>query len=682
MTRAPAPPRGALAHAVAASLLVALAVLVFNPHHVFPPDLRGDGDISANGLLVRDAADLALGHGPYSRLGFHHPGPVTFYGLAAVAPLMPGIASPLGRERAAMLAFNTLALGAALLLAVRLGGRLLDAWLAAACLCVTVLPIATTGHHPLLDYWGPLVVILPAFVLVAAAGPLLRGAWSLWPVFCAAGLVVVHNHIANLVVAGPLALAVAAAAARRRWRGGAGPDRRTVRWLALGFVLVLVTSIPIVAEELGHADGNLTRTLRWLGEQPHQDRSVADVVRAAGWSAAVALTLGVPGLDRAVGLVPAWLVVLLVAGAAAVGLGLRRRARAELGAAAAAAGAAWLLLLVFAWRTPENPLGTPYVFHEAAAFAAFFLWLAVRRPLLALVGTGPGARRRSLAVGAAAALVCGSWSARFPVAPAPADPVPDTLWAALPQPAEGPLNAYLEHGHQDHHLWPRLTAFVLQAEQRGYRVRVPQAWSVVHGRRRGGPALAGAPLVLLSGRDLEPCLGPPLGGPDGRFFRVLGPGWSFDHLGMVLPSCGLPPLDLDTAYGADLGVWAWTMWHGPEAAADGAYRWSQGDSSRVEFAAGPALAARPDPVLELRLGALGRQPVTVALNGQPLGGFTLDGFAARTVRLPVPTGLLRSGPGNALAFAVPGATSPGDGDPRRLGVRLVGLRFATGAGDP
>ncbi|MBE0564547.1 MAG: hypothetical protein IH621_01200, partial [Krumholzibacteria bacterium] len=197
MTGVPAPPRGALAHAVAASLLVALAVLVFNPHHVFPPDLRGDGDISANGLLVRDAADLALGHGPYSRLGFHHPGPVTFYGLAAVAPLMQGIASPLGRERAAMLAFNTLALGAALLLAVRLGGRLLDAWLVAACLCLTVLPIATTGHHPLLDYWGPLVVILPAFVLVAAAGPLLRGAWSLWPVFCAAGLVMVHNHIAN-----------------------------------------------------------------------------------------------------------------------------------------------------------------------------------------------------------------------------------------------------------------------------------------------------------------------------------------------------------------------------------------------------------------------------------------------------------------------------------------------------
>ncbi|MFN2370865.1 MAG: hypothetical protein ABR506_06870, partial [Candidatus Krumholzibacteriia bacterium] len=258
--------RRALAHAALATVLVAVAVLACNRGHVFAPDLVGDGDISANGLLIRDAADLALGHGPYSRLGFHHPGPVTFYGLAALAPVMPGIASPLGRERAAMLALNALALLAALLLAVRLGGGPLDAWLAAACLCLVILPIATTAQHPLLDYWGPLVVILPAFVLVAAAGPLLRGEWALFPVFCAAAVVMVHNHAANLAVVGPLALvaaAVAAVALVWRGRGGGRPgvDRRGRLGLAAGALLLVVTSLPIVAEELAHDDGNLGRLL-------------------------------------------------------------------------------------------------------------------------------------------------------------------------------------------------------------------------------------------------------------------------------------------------------------------------------------------------------------------------------------------------------------------------------------
>ncbi|MFN2370545.1 MAG: hypothetical protein ABR506_05240, partial [Candidatus Krumholzibacteriia bacterium] len=330
-----------------------------------------------------------------------------------------------------------------------------------------------------------------------------------------------------------------------------------------------------------------------------------------------------------------------------------------------------------AWRMPENPATVPYVFHESAAFAAFFLWLAVRQP--AGRWAAAGGRGRKLVVGTLAAAVAVGWIARFPVGPTVPIAAPAAVWAALPPPAQGPVNAYLEHGGPDHELWPRLAALTLAAEQRGYQVRVPAAWSFLQGRRRAGPALTAGPTVLLSGRDLDPSLGPALGAGDAaRLYRVLPPGWTFARLEAVLASCALPPLVAGVTYGADAGVWAWSGWHGPESAPDGSFRWSLGDSSGLAFAAAEALAGLPDPQLELSLGALGRQRVGVALNGRALGQVTVEGFMARPVRLPLPAGLLQAGPGNSLTFGVPGAASPGGGDARRLGVRLVGLRFTGG----
>ncbi|RKZ13840.1 hypothetical protein DRQ50_09885 [bacterium] len=683
------PDRSAYLSILAVVLLVGVSTLLLNAHHVRPPDLLGDGDISANGLLIRDARDMSLGVGPYSRLKYNHPGPVTFYYLAAAEPLVAAVPSPLGRQRIAMLIINLAGLALALSLIVRVTGRNADIWLLAVSLIFTILPVATTGHHPFLEFWGPLIVIIPTLVFGLALGPAALGRAGWWPVLCLSGVFAAHNHLFNAVLVAILGLGVAA---RLAWLGIRHrlpqPTRKQMTWLALGLAFVVLTSVPTLVDEFGSDEGNLQRVLTTTREQHFQERTTADTMRAVGWAAAVSVTLGVPDLAAHIGLVPWGLVIGLLLVWSVAGWLQYRRAGPEFRAMILAMACVYGLSFVIATQTRDNPVSIPFVFHFTAGLAAFFFFLVLREAgfqLARLAGrTFRGSRLRipGRAAILLSAVVMVVWMGRFRVEPMPGHEVPEGIWTALPAAQDGPIRAFLRAGGPEHFLWPQLVSFVLQAEQRGYEVLVPCYWPTIF-RRRVGPGDPRLPTVLVSEKGLGTIA--TSSGTECSFdvYSVLAPGGTYEELERRLASWDLEPLVPDRWVTPDGSSLEFRSWWGKEFADGSAYRWNRGSGSSVFFGMADSYAPYRDTVLEMNLGALGRQSVQVSLNGRQIADLELNGFREVHTSIPIPAGLLQTNGGNELLFHVPNAASPAGADPRVLGVRFIALRIipATGPGN-
>jgi len=257
-------PRWAAPTAVGAAPLVALVVsLVVG---------GGPGTATADdALLTLAARDAARGHlvlGPYSRFGWHHPGPSYLYWLSVPTHLWGG--TPTGTWIGAT-ALAAVAAAGTVLLVARRAGPVAGWWAAAGVLVV----IAGLTPGALRDPWNPYAVALPLlFVLVAsalgAAG--LRGTlrWA-----AVAGSLVVQTHISTVpVVVGALGLATGARAVR--WSGQ--------RWLAPAAPTARASAPGGSPASVGRAgDGGTDRTpvsvrSRALGRRPHRWGLVAVVV--------------------------------------------------------------------------------------------------------------------------------------------------------------------------------------------------------------------------------------------------------------------------------------------------------------------------------------------------------------------------------------------------------------------
>lgn len=164
--------------------------------------------------------------GAYSRLGWHHPGPLLFWVLAPFDRL----AGPSGVLFAVAL-LATVSLLGALVAAQRLGGRPLAACVAGA----SAVLVHTLGPARLVDPWNPHVTHLPllCFLLTIALAAQGGSRWPL-PVAVLSGSFVVQCHLGTLapVAAGALGAAV------WWWRAQERPVAWPVPWrttlLALG----------------------------------------------------------------------------------------------------------------------------------------------------------------------------------------------------------------------------------------------------------------------------------------------------------------------------------------------------------------------------------------------------------------------------------------------------------------
>lgn len=109
--------------------------------------------------------------------------------------------------------------------------------------------------------------------------------------------------------------------------------------------------------------------------------------------------------------------------------------------------------------------------------------------------------------------------------------------------------------------------------------------------------------------------------------------------------------------------------------AESQFRWTDGRRSRIVFRPEALDPARPG---DLRLTwnvatTLGRQPVSVTLNGQPVGAFVAAGFGQ--FKLTVPRALLRPLEDNEITTEQPEARQPGSDDPRYLSHALRSLQL-------
>ena len=269
-------------------------------------------------LLTRDVGAHTPSIGPYSRDGWHHPGPALFYALALPYRLF-------GRDGAALtvgaVLINAVSVGAMGVLARRRGGT----GLMLATLVGCGLLLQALGPTFLATPWNVYVTVLPYGVLLYLMWAVVRDErWALpWATVVTTFLM--QTHVGYVALAFPLWLAavawtagVAIADHRRARRSGepAGDDIRddadggdedrggapasdhgggseaderadptvpSPRWGRLAPAVVtaavaVVMWLPPVVEQVTHADGNMDEIVEWFRDPGEEARTLL-----AGW---------------------------------------------------------------------------------------------------------------------------------------------------------------------------------------------------------------------------------------------------------------------------------------------------------------------------------------------------------------------------------------------------------------
>jgi hypothetical protein len=242
-------------------------------------------DIAIIELYARNVLTGKLLVGPYSRFGWHHPGPMYFY---LIAPFYA-----LGGQHPA-----ALAAGAAVLAS---GAAALVAW-ASARFFGSAVAVALTGVVALLLWrlpeiatspWNPHVVLVPTIALIVLCAALTAGRPKLLPIVLFVSSFLVQTDVALV----PVVVAVVGTASvwgvARGWAGSIEPARPAA--LAAVWVVVGAWFLP-AAEQAVHSPGNLTRLWRFFVESPAAGQPFD--VAALAWARWLAAPLR-PGLSFA-----------------------------------------------------------------------------------------------------------------------------------------------------------------------------------------------------------------------------------------------------------------------------------------------------------------------------------------------------------------------------------------------
>ena len=347
----------------------AVALLIAARH---APPFREVSDGAILEIYTLEAVRGRLLVGPYSRFGWHHPGPLYFYLLAPWYWLS-------GVHTAGMQA------GA---LAINLSATLLVAWTGASvasgptaiALSVLIAGYTLRTGDLMVSAWNPHVIVLPlvAYVVLAAAlSSAGRRAHLLWLVVV--GTFLAQTHLATVPI-------VALLGAGAVWN-----QRVLVRqWWAPAAGLTLLLWLPPLIDQAIHRPGNLASIAMFFARGGRgQDFATAAVAWASALTAAFR-----PGFDMAIGLdyapTPGWILPLialvLVALAIALALRIEPRTRFEARLLLMSAAAS-IVALASATRIQDR-----IVDHEVFWMSAIGVMnvAAMVGGAAALVGTGQG----------------------------------------------------------------------------------------------------------------------------------------------------------------------------------------------------------------------------------------------------------------------------------------------------
>lgn len=477
-------------------------------------DLHPTSDLAGTELLTRDVGRRMVLVGPYSRDGWHHPGPLAAYVYAVPYRLLGGSAAAMA---AAALLVNATAVAGMAVVARRRGGPPL----ALLTLVVGAVLLRALGPDVLRVPWNPYVTVLPYGLLVFLTWALLaRDRWAL-PAAVFTFSFVAQTHAGYVALGLPL-LAVGAfglvvgtlrprpAEGEERPPGWRDRARPLLAPTAAAVAIGAVVWAPPVYEELTRSPGNLTEVVRWFDSgQPTRGWGVGWRLVSGQYAVlpewltglrAPAVFTGEPRvLDEPV--VP----VLLLLVAAAVAVLVQRRV-----AGGGALAAAWLVASVAGIAATARVIGPAYAYRTGwtlvlgAVGGLLVAWaagreVAVRAPSGAVV-------RRAVppVVLVVLAVLAASTSLTFvragvPEAAAAArigGVAPDVL-AALPA-GDGPV---LVDGRSGWGGLIQAPGLVLELEREGVDARLAGSTAVGAHRSYDGGALR-ARLVIAAGGSI------------------------------------------------------------------------------------------------------------------------------------------------------------------------------------
>ena len=465
----------------AAPFLVAAIVYAATGHLV----LGGD-----QALLALDATDARHGNqtlGPYSRMGWSHPGPIWLYLLAPTFWL-------LGSTGSALVAASLLvhALFAGLLVAA--AGRE-HRWQQPLMAGVVLLYALRMPADLFAIVWNPYALLLPALLLLVLAARATAGHIPALGGTVAVGTFLVHSHVGSVPLVGAVG-AVAVLGAIIQWRrADLQSGGRRGRWLTGAALLVTAAmwAAPVWQQLRPAGRGNLA----WLADYfIHGDPNAADQT-TYGWVEAITAVgqlLGIPvyGWSAAAGELDTsrlTLLVLLAVAAQLVGsvalIIIGRRLRTPLPAIGLITAASTVAALVAAKMVTGEMQNYLLIWATILPAALMYGWLLVAAQVLSL-----GRRRRwPDAAAVVAALVGGVIvsvsliNGTFTLRDQPGVHAASRLaLKALPVAgADGPT-VFLDIASPE--AWPTSTGVALELEQAGYRVAVNESWVKLFGRDR------------------------------------------------------------------------------------------------------------------------------------------------------------------------------------------------------
>jgi len=254
---------------VAATAILITSAIVVSALRARP--VITDTDFAVSQVYVELASRGQLLLGPYSRFGWHHPGPLFFYVTAPFYVLA-------GHEAAVMYAVA---------LAINLASLVTIGWVIsrespgplASTVVIGLLLLSWRAEPFLASPWNAHVAILPAIAALVIAAAVMSGRLQLLIPLVVFASFAIQTHVGFAPTVSIIAL-IAVVAGVMAWRAaGLSPWRP----LTLAFAVLLFLSVPVIIEAATSAGGNILELWRFFIEEPQPSSSIRDVLAFSGY---------------------------------------------------------------------------------------------------------------------------------------------------------------------------------------------------------------------------------------------------------------------------------------------------------------------------------------------------------------------------------------------------------------
>jgi hypothetical protein len=489
VTLLPARARGRFAKGplVAAALAVAVCLVLIAIVRILPDAAPAD-DFAVLDLHLLDARHEAQLTGPYSRHGWHHPGPAIFY-LLGPPYWLSGY-----RHMAAVLGAAAVNAGAIVALLAIVRRQAAGPGLLVASVAVLGLFVARSWGL-LASPWNPHLPMLPLALLVVAAAGAAAGAYRLIPIAALLASFVAQTHVGFAGVAAAIGLTAAVLIVARQgrgwWRARAVPPPFARAVAVAALVTVALWTPPALDALAPGGGGNLQQIVRFFAEGGGPvSGAVTDAAFARYATAPVGESLSLPfgvarvGDERPVLSVLVRAQVLLVALAGGYWWIRRRAFEASLATVSlAASSAAWASVR----QLPELPFDHTVYW---VSVLGVINWAVIAAPVLApiarRVARGTSVRAARLAWGAtvAAAILTAGWQAAWWHARLERTSVrvvrmTDLARGEMARAGAGTVRLQFSHG-----AWGLTAGVALQLARTGARPTVGANWVWMFGSRQ------------------------------------------------------------------------------------------------------------------------------------------------------------------------------------------------------